>query len=130
MNWQDIIAILGALGGAGGLFAVLDGVRKRKRIPVDQGTAIANSAVKLIEKLQFQADSLQKQLMNANTRADDLGVKLRAANQRADDLQTKHDNLLVQVSDAQSEMRLMRLTIKSLSTELEKYTGNSTWRSP
>lgn len=129
MNWQDLIAILGGFGGAGGLFAVIDGVRKRKRIPIDQGTAIANSAVKLIEKLQTQADSLQRQLVSANTRADDLGVKLRAANQRADDLQEKHDGLLVQVSDAQSEMRLMRLTIKSLSTELEKYTGNTTWRS-
>lgn len=130
MNWQDLIAILGGFGGAGGLFAVIDGVRKRKRIPIDQGTAIANSAVKLIEKLQNQADSLQKQLGNANTRADDLSGKLRAANQRADDLQTKHDELLTQLNDAQSEVRLMKLTVKSLSTELEKYTGNSTWRSP
>ncbi len=130
MNWQDIIAILGGFGGAGGAFAVIDGVRKRKRIPIDQGTAIANSAVKLIEKLQNQADSLQKQLVSANTRADDLSGKLRAANQRADDLQVKHDGLLTQLNDAQSEMRLMKLTVKSLSTELEKYTGNSTWRSP
>ncbi len=130
MNWQDIIAILGGFGGAGGVFAVVDGVRKRKRIPIDQGTAIANSAVKLIEKLQNQADSLQKQLVSANTRADDLSGKLRAANQRADDLQVKHDGLLTQLNDAQSEMRLMKLTVKSLSTELEKYTGNSTWRSP
>lgn len=128
MNWQDIIAILGGFGGAGGVLAVVDGWRKRKRIPIDQGTAIANSAVKLIEKLQQQADSLQKQLVNANTRTDDLTGKLRAANQRADDLQEKCDTLLVQLSDAQSEMRLMRLTIKSLSTELEKYNGPQ-WRS-
>ena len=128
MNWQDIIAILGGFGGAGGVLAVIDGVRKRKRIPVDQGTAIANSAVKLIEKLQQQADSLQRQLMSANTRADDLAGKLRAANQRADDLQEKHDGLLTQLSDALGEIRLMKLTIKSLSAELEKYNGPQ-WRS-
>jgi uncharacterized coiled-coil DUF342 family protein len=129
MDWQYIVAILGAMGGAGGVFSTIEGIRKRKRIPIDQGTAIANSAVKLIEKLQTQADSLQRQLVSANTRADDLSVKLRAANQRADDLQEKHDGLLIQVSDAQSEMRLMRLTIKSLSTELEKYNGTNQWRS-
>lgn len=129
MDWQYIIAGFGALGGVSGIVAAIEGVRKQKRIPIDQGTAIANSAVKLIEKLQLQADSLQKQLVSANTRADDLSGKLRAANTRADDLQEKHDKLLIQVSDAQSEMRLMRLTIKSLSTELEKYNGPSQWRS-
>lgn len=130
MNWwQDIVAILGGFGGAGGVFAVIDGIRKTKRIPIGQGTAIANSAVKLIEKLQQQADTLQQQLVNANTRADDLADKLRAANQRADDLQGKHDTLLTQLSDAQGELRLMKLTVKSLSTELEKYVGPNQWRS-
>lgn len=130
MNWwQDIIALIGALGGAGGVFATVDGYRKRKRIPIDQGTAIANSAVKLIERLQTQADGLQKQLYNANSRADDLAEKLKAATRRADDLQEKHDELLVQLADAQSDMRHMRLTIKTLSTELDKHTGNNPWRS-
>jgi chromosome segregation ATPase len=129
MDWQYIVAILGAMGGAGGVFSTIEGVRKNKRIPIDQGTAIANSAVKLIEKLQLQADSLQKQLVSANTRADDLGTKLRSANKRADDLQEKHDDLLIQLSDAQSEVRIMRVTIKSLSTELDKHNGPNQWRS-
>lgn len=120
MNWADITALIGALGGAGGVLALIDGYRKRKRIPIDQSTAIANNAVALIEKLQTQADTLQRQLNNANTRADDLAEKLKAANRRADDLQEKHDALLVQVSDAQFEMRNMRLTIKTLSDALDK----------
>lgn len=120
MNWAEITALIGALGGAGGLVALIDGYRKQKRIPVDQSTAIANNAVQLIEKLQTQADMLQRQLNNANTRADDLSEKLRAAVNRAEDLQEKHDALSVQLSDAQFEMRNMRLTIKTLSDALDK----------
>jgi chromosome segregation ATPase len=123
MNWADITAIIGALGGAGGVIASIDWYRRRKRIPIDQSAVIANNAVSLIERLQAQADTLQRQLNNANTRADDLSEKLRAANTRADTLQDKHDALLVQLSDAQFEMRNMRLTIKSLSDALEKH-GN------
>src|ERR1700756_1518443 len=119
MNWADITALIGALGGAGGVIAIIDGYRKRKRIPIDQSAVIANNAVSLIEKLQAQADMLQRQLNNANARADDLSEKLRAAIPRADDLQEKHDALLIQLSDAQFEMRNMKLTIKSLSDALE-----------
>lgn len=120
MNWANITALIGALGGAGGVLALIDGYRKRKRIPIDQSTAIANNAVALIDKLQTQADMLQRQLNNANIRADDLAEKLKAATRRADVLQEKHDALLVQLSDAQFEMRNMRLTIKTLSDALDK----------
>src|SRR5882762_4393668 len=129
MNWQDLIALAEGLGGAGGLLAVIDGIRRWKRISVDRGTAVMNNAVKFIEKLQSQADILQNQLVSANSRVDDLSVKLRTANQHADDLQKKHDDMLIQLSDAQGEVRLMKLTIKSLSAELEKYDGPNQWRS-
>jgi len=125
MNWADITALIGALGGAGGVLALLDGYRKRKKIPIDQSTAIANNAVQLIEKLQAQADSLQKQLYNANSRADDLAEKLKVAVAKADDLQEKHDTLLLQLSDAQFQMRNMRLTIRTLSDALDKRGGSA-----
>jgi len=103
------------------VLAFIDGYRKRKRIPIDQSTAIANNAVALIERLQTQADTLQRQLYNANSRADDLAEKLKAANARADDLQDKHDTLLLQLSDAQFQMRSMRTTINTLSATLNRH---------
>jgi chromosome segregation ATPase len=120
MNWADITAIIGALGGAGGALAFADWLRKRKRIPIDQSAAISNNMLGFIEKLQVQADTLQRQLNSANNRAEDLEAKLRAANARADDLQEKHDTLLIQLSDAQFQMRSMRTTINTLSDALDK----------
>lgn len=102
------------------MFAIIDGYRKRKRIPIDQSAAVSNNMLGFIEKLQGQADMLQRQLNSANSRADDLAEKLRAANMRADNLQEKHDELLIQLSDAQFQVRNMKLTVKALSDELDK----------
>lgn len=120
MNWADILAVIGALGGVGGVLAMIDWIRKRKRVPIDQSAAIANNAVQFIERLQAQTDSLQQRLNTANTRADDLSQKLAAANTRADDLQRKHDTLLTQLSDAQFEIRNLRLTVKTLSDAMDR----------
>lgn len=120
MSLQDIAQLLAAMGGLAGIGAVLDSIRRRRRMSVEQGQAVANSAVALVERLERRTGTLEGQLDEANRHVDSLSKALRDANSRATSLQTKHDHLANSLADAQVEIRHLRLTVKSLSEELDR----------
>jgi len=120
MNFGDLGQLVAALGGLAGVGAVIDALRRRRKLGIDQGTAVATTAVKLVERLEKRAvtlesqlDSTTEKLTQTRQRAADLDAQLHTANGRADDLAE-------QLADAQIELRHLRLQVKSLSQELDR----------
>lgn len=120
MTLQDIGQLIAALGGLAGIGAVIDGIRRHRKYSVEQGQAVTNSAVGLVERLERRANHLEGQLDQANQRADTLATRLRETNERADNLQHKHDLMADSLADAQAEIRHLRLLVKSLTEELDR----------
>lgn len=120
MGLTDFAQLIAALGGLAGVGAVIDGIRRHKKLTVEQGQAVANSAVALVERLERRANTLEGQLADANQRADDLAKGLREANDHAATLQHRHDEMANSLADAQVEIRHLRLLVKSLSDELDR----------
>jgi chromosome segregation ATPase len=120
---SDANAWFGILGGAVGalsfLYLIWDSLKKRRRLRLDESAIVTTNAIQLMEQLRRQADDLGGQVA-------DLQGKLRDANQRADDLEEKHDSMAEALVNAQSEVRVLRVQVKHLSAELDKYTGGST----
>lgn len=124
MTLQDVGQFAAALGGLAGVGAVIDGIRRRRKLSIDQGQAVANSAVALVERLELRIASLERQLTDATERAESLSNALREAKIHAEDLQESHDQVAAKLADAQLEIRHLRLQIKSLSDELDRLINN------
>jgi predicted nucleic acid-binding Zn-ribbon protein len=115
--------LIAGAGGLAGVAAIVDGIRRRKKLTVEQGQAVANSAVALVERLERRANHLEDQLDQANQRTETLTKSLREANDRAENLQRQHDELAGSLADAQLEIRHLRLLTKSLTDELDRRGG-------
>ena len=129
MTLQDIGQLIGAVGGLAGIGVVVDGIRRCKRLSIDQGTAVTNTAVALVERLERRVNTLEAQLSDANRQVETLTKALREANNRADELQQRHDEMAESLVDAHAEVRHLRLVSKSLADELDRLAnppGNTT----
>jgi chromosome segregation ATPase len=120
MSTQDVVALVGALGGFGGAWALVDGILRRRKMSVEQGQIVTGTAVKLVEALETRAKTLETQLEHANLRADDLDTKLRGANEQVDGLRRSHDEMSERLADAQAEVRVLRGQVKMLTEELDR----------
>lgn len=120
MGLQDFAQLLAALGGLAGIGAVIDGIRRHKKMSLEQGQVVTHTAVALVERLERRTNTLENQLASADERAEVLSKALREANEHADTLQDKHDHMAVSLADAQVEIRHLRLQVKSLSEELDR----------
>lgn len=127
MTLADANAWFGILGGLAGALSVLylvwDSLKKRRQLRLDESNIVTTNAIQLMEQLRLRVTDLDGQLDEANQRADDLAGKLQVANRRADDLQGKHDEMAEDLTNAQAEVRVLRVQVKHLSTELAKYTS-------
>jgi len=104
MSTAEIFAAIAAVGGAGGVYTVLDGVRKRIAAKA-QGDIAVSSAVSLLKPLQERVDELSQECKELRTQVKDLSaevehqrqvinvttVKLESANRRADDATQRAD---------------------------------------
>lgn len=104
MSTQDIFAVIAAVGGGSGVYAVWDGVRKRI-VAKAQGDIAVASAVTLLEplnkrvaELNEECGELRKQVKELSAEVEhqrlvinDSTVKLEAANKRADYYQNAFD---------------------------------------
>lgn len=128
MNLQDANAWFGILGGTVGalsfVYLVWDSLKKRRKLRLDESNIVTTNAIQLVDQLRRQVNDLQEDLRDANQRAEALQVKLRDANQRADDLSKQHGEMAETVANAQAEVRVLRVQVKTLSSELGKYTGD------
>lgn len=120
MSTQDLVALVGALGGFGGLWALIDGILRRRKMSVEQGQIVTASAVDLVQELRTQANGLKTQLDSANERANDLDTQLRGANEQVQDLKHQHEKIGEQLADAQAEIRVLRGQVKMLTQELDR----------
>lgn len=120
MSSQDVVALVGALGGFGGLWALIDGILRRRKMSVEQGQIVTDTAVKLVRELESQANGLKTQLDSANRRADDLDTQLRGARQQVQGLKEQHEQIGEQLADAQAEIRVLRGQVKLLTQELDR----------
>lgn len=101
---QDIFAVIAAVGGGSGVYAVWDGVRKRI-VAKAQGDVAVASAVTLLEPLNKRVAELNKECGELRVQVKELSaevehqrlvindstVKLEAANRRADYYQNAFD---------------------------------------
>jgi chromosome segregation ATPase len=120
MSLQDFAQLIAAVGGLAGVGAVIDGIRRHRKLTIEQGQAVANSAVALVERLERRTNTLESQLTAANQRADDLSKNLSEANNHAANLQKRHDQMADSLADAQVEIRHLRLLVKSLTDEVDR----------
>jgi hypothetical protein len=101
---QEIFAVIAAVGGAGGVYAVWDGVRKRI-VAKAQGDVAVASAVTLLEPLNARVAELTKECGELRVQVKELSAevehqrsvinettsKLESANRRADYYQNAFD---------------------------------------
>lgn len=124
MSIQDLGVWAGILGGGGGvlgaIYTALDSLRKKRKLGVDQAGMVASTAISLVESLRKQTETLEEQLTEANSRADDLSAKLRGSLDEAAELRRQHGHMAEALTNAQAEVRVLRLQVKNLSETLDR----------
>lgn len=108
MNWTLLIGLVSAGAWIVGLYQVVQGIRARS---AEGDRVIVKSAVELLKEHKEEAAQLKRDLTEAKTTIENLTGQLEMATNQVHDLTE-------QLGDAQAEVRLLRLQVKTMSQQL------------